>query len=123
MRTMPSFPVRTASLCAAALMALVSVAPAAHAQSAYDACDQLPRGQRSYCMISAQENQAIAQARSQNQDATVNLDYNTANDTPAQQQAKQAYQSAADACAELPSGQRSFCMEQARTTYSGAMGW
>jgi hypothetical protein len=97
-------------------------AAAAHAQTAFDACDDLPRGQRSYCMISAQEDQAVDQARSQQKDVTVSYDYDSSNDTPAQAQAKQAYAQAANACAELPRGQRSFCMEQAQATYRQAMG-
>lgn len=102
---------------AAAFFTMSSV----HAQS-YEQCDELAKGQRSFCMIDQWQTQAAQQAKTQNKDVTVNYDYDTSNDTPAQTAAKKAYSEAAEKCAELAKGQRGFCMDQATMTYNSAMG-
>ena len=92
-------------------------------QKAQDDCDQVMRGQRSFCMIDAHHRYKADLAKEQKKDVTVHYDYDASNDTPAQTQAKQAYQQAADKCADLAKGQRSFCMIDAHDKYQKGMNW
>ena len=92
-------------------------------QQAMDQCDNAMRGQRSFCMEEAHQQYKIDSAREQKKDDVLHLDYDTSNDTPAQTQAKQAYQQAINNCENVSRGQRSFCMEEAHSKYRKGMGW
>lgn len=84
---------------------------------ALDACAVKQEGQRSFCFIEAHDKYKAAMGEEQKYDYS-----DTSNDTPAQTKAKAAYGQAADACADLNKGQRSFCMENAHEAYMQAMG-
>jgi hypothetical protein len=81
------------------------------------------KGQRSFCMINAQNHYGADMAMEQKKDVTVHYDYDTSNDTPAQTAAKGTYAQAAEKCADMMKGQRSFCMIEAENKYKSAMGW
>lgn len=86
-------------------------------------CGNAMRGQRSFCIEEANAQYRRDSAKEQKKDVTVHHDYDTSNDTPAQTQAKQAYQQATDKCMNVSKGQRSFCMEEAHSKYRKGMGW
>ena len=118
----------TALLLSSALLFAATDARAAESaeekfEKAQDACADLMRGQRSFCMIQAHQQYRIDKAAQNKSDITVHHDYDTSNDTPEQTSAKQAYEQEADRCADLPRGQRSFCMIQAHQQYRQGMGW
>jgi hypothetical protein len=105
------------------LAACASGSSSSNSAWAYDDCSSLRRGERSFCMIQAHEAEQLQSAQAQKNDVTIHSDNDPTNDTPAQVQAKRAYQAAAEQCADVPRGQQSFCMEQAAETYNKAMGW
>jgi hypothetical protein len=86
-------------------------------------CENAMRGQRSFCIEEANSQYRRDSAKEQKKDVTAHHDYDTSNDTPAQTQAKQAYQQATDKCMDVSKGQRSFCMEEAHSKYRKGMGW
>jgi hypothetical protein len=92
-------------------------------EQAQDQCAQMMKGQRAFCMINAQNQYKADMAMEQKKDVTVHYDYDASNDTPAQSKAKETFAQAAEKCAELAKGQRSFCMIDAQNKYEGGMGW
>ena len=92
-------------------------------EAAIEKCNELMKGQRSFCVIEANNAFATSAAKEKNQDITVHYNYDTSNDTPEQQAATQSYSDAADDCMDKPKGQRSFCMLEAHSEYQKGMGW
>jgi hypothetical protein len=92
-------------------------------QQASDQCASASRGQRSFCMINAYNHFSIDSAAEMNQDATIHIDNNPANDTPSDINAKEAFNAEAARCATLSRGQRSFCMINANNDFRRGMGW
>ena len=122
---------RTAAAAFIVGSALLISAPGARAgmsaqekhQKALENCEQVMQGQRSFCMIQAQEQYRVDLAREQKKDITVHHDFDTSNDTPAQTKAKQGYQQAVEQCEQGSQGQRSFCMIDAHHKYRKGMNW
>jgi hypothetical protein len=92
-------------------------------EQALSQCENAMRGQRSFCIEEANAQYRRDSAKEQKKDVTAHHDYDTSNDTPAQTQAKQAYQQATDKCMDVSKGQRSFCMEEAHSKYRKGMSW
>jgi len=91
-------------------------------EAALEQCQNAMKGQRSFCTIEANNAFATSAAKEKNQDITVHYNYDTSNDTPAQQSATESYNQAVEKCNELPKGQRSFCAIEAHSTYMKGMG-
>jgi len=92
-------------------------------QQAWNQCMDAPKGQQSFCWENAHHQYLVDSAREQQKDVVIHYDNDASNDTPAQTKAKQNYQDAVNACMDGPTGQRSFCMEEAHATYKKGMGW
>jgi hypothetical protein len=110
--------------------ALFAGSPDARAQMSSDAafdaaleqCQNVPRGQRSFCMINATNHYQVNMAAEKKQDTVIRVDNDASNDKPAHTQAKQTFNAAAEKCADLPKGQRSNCMIGAYNEFNKAMG-
>jgi hypothetical protein len=92
-------------------------------EQAQNQCAQMMKGQRSFCMIEAQNQYNADVATEQKKDVTIHFDYDASNDTPAQTAAKETYAQAAEKCADMMKGQRSFCMIEAESKFKKGMGW
>jgi hypothetical protein len=92
-------------------------------EAAMEQCQSLMKGQRSFCMINAQNQYKAAKAMEEKKDVTIRYDFDPSNDSPAQTQAKMSYQQAAEKCADMQKGQRSLCMIDADNKYKQGMGW
>jgi hypothetical protein len=92
-------------------------------QQASDQCQNLPKGQRSFCMINAYNHYKIDSAAEMKQDTVIHVDANKTNDTPSDLNAKESFNAEAARCASLSKGQRSFCMINAENDFRKGMGW
>jgi hypothetical protein len=92
-------------------------------EAAMEQCQSLMKGQRSFCMINAENQYQAAKAMEEKKDVTIHYDFDASNDSPAQTQAKMSYQQAAEKCADMQKGQRSLCMIDADNKYKQGMGW
>ena len=90
--------------------------------AALDQCQNLPKGQQSFCMINATHHYQVQSAAEKKQDVTVRVDNDASNDTPAHKAAKESFNAAADKCERLPKGQRSLCMINAYGEFNKGMG-
>ena len=90
-------------------------------QAASDQCQNLMKGQRSFCMINAYNQYKLHRAAETKDEGTLIVDAMDSNDTPFEHTSKQYYNSAADRCATLPRGQRSFCMINAENDYNSGI--
>ena len=90
--------------------------------AAMDQCQNLMKGQRSFCMINATNHYQVDMAAEKKQDAAVVVDNDASNDKPAHKAAKESFNAAAENCAGLPKGQRSNCMIGAYGEFNKAMG-
>lgn len=107
--------------------ALLLGTPDARAQSAEDAfqeatdqCQNAMKGQRSFCMINAYNQFKLASAAEMKQEGSLHIDADTSNDSAGELNAKEKYHAAANRCATLSKGQRSFCMINAENDYKAA---
>jgi hypothetical protein len=92
-------------------------------EEAISQCESLMKGQRSFCILEANNQYQVDSAKAENKDVTVHYDYDTSNDTAQQQSATQAYNEATSKCMDLSKGQRSFCMIEAHSKYEEGMNW
>jgi hypothetical protein len=92
-------------------------------EAAMEQCQSLMKGQRSFCMINAENQYQAAKAMEEKKEVTIHYDFDASNDSPAQTQAKMSYQQAAEKCADMQKGQRSLCMIDADNKYKQGMGW
>ena len=90
-------------------------------EAALEKCDDMMRGQRSFCAIEANNAYAVSAGKEKKQDVTVHYNYDTTNDTPEQKAAHESYTAALDKCLDLPRGQRSFCSLEAHSQYMKGM--
>jgi hypothetical protein len=92
-------------------------------EAAMEQCQSLMKGQRSFCMINAENQYQAAKAMEEKKEVTIHYDFDASNDSPAQTQAKMSYEQAANKCADMQKGQRSLCMIDADNKYKQGMGW
>jgi len=92
-------------------------------EAALEQCNEMMKGQRSFCVIEANNAYATQAAKAAKKDVTVHYNYDTSNDTPEQKAATGTYQTAAENCMSMSKGQRSFCMLEAHSKYKQGMGW
>jgi hypothetical protein len=89
-------------------------------QEASDQCANAMKGQRSFCMINAYNKFKLASAAEMKQEGTLVIDNDMSNDSAGEVGAKEKYNAAANRCATLSRGQRSFCMINAENDYMAA---
>lgn len=92
-------------------------------EAAIEQCNEMMKGQRSFCVIEANNAFATSAAKEKNQDVTVHYNYDTSNDTSEQKTATETYNQAAEKCMDMAKGQRSMCMIEAHNKYNEGMGW
>ncbi len=90
-------------------------------EAALEQCNEMMKGQRSFCAIEANNAYATSAAKEKKQDVTVHYNYDTTNDTPEEKTAHESYTTALDKCLDLPKGQRSFCSIEAHSEYMKGM--
>lgn len=86
-------------------------------EAALEACANLMKGQRSYCVINANNQYTLDKAAEDKSEGSISYDFDDTNDTPEQTAAKEDYNTAASKCMDLSKGQRSFCMIEAQNKY------
>jgi hypothetical protein len=89
-------------------------------QEASDQCANAMKGQRSFCMINAYNQFKLASAAETKSEGTLVVDADSSNDSAGEVGAKEKYNAAANRCATLSRGQRSFCMINAENDYMAA---
>jgi len=89
-------------------------------QQASDKCANASKGQRSFCMINAYNQYKLGSAAEMKQEGSLHIDADTSNDSAGELNAKEKYHAAANRCATLMRGQRSFCMINAENDYKAA---
>lgn len=90
-------------------------------QQASDNCANLMKGQRSFCMINAYNKYKLHRAAETKGEGKLIVNAMDSDDTPFELNSKQLYNKAAERCATLSKGQRSFCMINAENDYNSGI--
>jgi hypothetical protein len=91
-------------------------------EAALEQCATLMKGQRSFCVIEANNAFMTSAGKAEKKDVTVHYNYDSSNDTPEQKTAGESFNAAMEKCMGMSKGQRSFCMIEAQSAYNKGMG-